>query len=61
MSKATYAEPSRTAFLRGLRVGIPICLGYFAVAVALGITARNAGMNALQSGVMSSSTCGICS
>ena len=53
MSKATYAEPSRTAFLRGLRVGIPICLGYFAVAVALGITARNAGMNALQSGVMS--------
>ena len=39
--------------LRGLRSGIPIALGYFAVAFALGITARNAGMSALQSGVMS--------
>ncbi|MCR4652417.1 MAG: AzlC family ABC transporter permease [Eubacterium sp.] len=40
-------------FLRGLRNGIPICLGYFAVSFALGIAAKNAGMNALQSGVMS--------
>ena len=38
---------------RGLRAGIPICLGYFAVAIALGINCRNAGMSALQSGVMS--------
>ncbi len=41
-------------FLRGLRVGIPIALGYFAVSFALGITARGAaGMNPLQAGAMS--------
>ncbi len=44
---------NRNAFLRGFRSGIPICFGYFAVAVALGITARNVGLSALQSGVMS--------
>jgi 4-azaleucine resistance transporter AzlC len=53
MDKSLNAEPSGRAFLRGLRVGIPICLGYFAVAIALGITARSAGMNAVQSGIMS--------
>ena len=42
-----------TVFRKGFRAGIPICMGYFAVAFAMGITARNAGMNALQSGVMS--------
>ena len=35
-------------FARGLRDGIPICMGYFAVSFALGITARGIGMNALQ-------------
>jgi 4-azaleucine resistance transporter AzlC len=40
-------------FLYGLRNGIPICLGYFAVSFALGIAAKNAGMTAMQSGVMS--------
>ena len=40
-------------FLRGLRDGIPICMGYFAVSFALGITARGIGMNALQAGLMS--------
>ena len=44
---------NRTWLLRGLRAGIPISLGYFAVAFALGITARNAGISAFQSGVMS--------
>lgn len=29
-----------------MRAGIPICLGYFAVALALGITARSAGIGA---------------
>ncbi len=33
--------------------GIPICMGYYAVSFALGIAARNTGMNALQSFVMS--------
>ncbi|MDO4476095.1 MAG: AzlC family ABC transporter permease [Lachnospiraceae bacterium] len=40
-------------FRRGLRVGIPISLGYMAVAFALGISCKSAGMNALQSGFMS--------
>ena len=40
-------------FQKGFRVGIPICLGYFAVSFALGITARDAGLSAFQSGVMS--------
>ncbi len=36
------------AFKKGMRNGVPIALGYFAVAFALGITAQNAGLNALQ-------------
>lgn len=40
-------------FLQGMRDGIPICLGYFAVALALGITARNAGLTAFQAGLAS--------
>lgn len=40
-------------FLKGMLAGIPICMGYFAVSFALGIAARNTGMNALQSFVMS--------
>lgn len=39
--------------LNGMRDGIPIGLGYFAVAFALGITARNAGITAIQGFVMS--------
>jgi predicted branched-subunit amino acid permease len=35
-------------FIKGLRDGIPIMLGYFAVSIALGISARNAGMTAPQ-------------
>jgi predicted branched-subunit amino acid permease len=40
-------------FRYGLRDGLPIGLGYFAVAFALGIAAKNAGLNALQAGVAS--------
>ena len=36
-----------------MRDGVPIGLGYFAVAFTLGITAGKAGMNALQSSLMS--------
>lgn len=43
----------RSYFVRGLRDGVPICLGYFAVAIALGITARNAGLTAFQAGLAS--------
>ena len=40
-------------FKRGLRVGIPIGLGYFAVSIALGIAARNAGFTPVQATVTS--------
>ena len=35
-------------FVRGMRAGIPISLGYFAVSLALGLSARNAGFSAFQ-------------
>ncbi len=38
----------KKAFREGIRDGIPIGLGYFAVAFSLGIVARKAGMNAFQ-------------
>lgn len=38
----------RKAFLEGLRDGLPIGLGYFAVAFSLGIVAKNAGLTAVQ-------------
>lgn len=44
---------NRLAFNKGLKDGIPIALGYFAVAFTLGIAARNAGVTALQSFVIS--------
>lgn len=44
---------SRTNFYRGVRDGMPIALGYFAVAFTLGIAARNAGFSALQAMVES--------
>ncbi len=37
-----------SVFLKGIRDGIPIGLGYFAVAFSLGIAARNAGLSAFQ-------------
>ncbi len=40
-------------FARGMRDGIPIMLGYLAVAFTLGIAARNAGLNAFQSALAS--------
>lgn len=36
------------AFLEGLRDGLPIGLGYFAVAFSLGIVAKNAGLTPVQ-------------
>ena len=43
-------------YRHGMRDGIPIALGYFAVAFTLGIAARNAGMNAWQ-GFLASALC----
>ena len=46
-------ENNRTCFRRGVRDGMPIALGYFAVAFTLGIAARNAGFSAVQAMVES--------
>ena len=43
----------RKWFLKGMKDGIPIMLGYFAVSIALGISARNAGMTAAQATIAS--------
>lgn len=39
---------NRTVFLGGMKDGIPIALGYFAVAFSLGIAAKKAGLTAIQ-------------
>ena len=46
----------KAGFARGMRDGIPIALGYFAVAFSLGITASNCGFSALQGFVASITT-----
>lgn len=46
-------QNDKISFFKGIRDGVPIALGYFAVAFTLGITAEKAGMNALQSSLMS--------
>ena len=48
-----YPATRRGWVLRGLRDGFPICMGYFAVAFALGIEARRVGLTAFQSFLMS--------
>lgn len=42
------ASPSTLAFREGLHDGIPIGLGYFAVAFSLGIICRSSGLNVFQ-------------
>lgn len=46
-------EENKTWLLRGMRDGIPIMLGYLAVAFTLGIAARGAGLTALQAALAS--------
>lgn len=51
MSISHMGEGARShtpALARGMRDGIPVGLGYLAVAFSLGIAARNAGLNAFQ-------------
>jgi len=43
----------RAVFLRGMKDGVPIGLGYLAVSFSLGIAVRNAGMTAFQGFLMS--------
>ena len=40
-------------FLKGMRAGIPISLGYFAVSIALGISARQAGIPSIAAAITS--------
>ena len=49
-------KPQKSAFAQGLRDGIPIALGYFAVAFSLGIAARDAGLTPFQ-GMLASMLC----
>lgn len=44
---------AKKTFLRGMKDGIPIGLGYLAVSFSLGIAVRNAGMTAFQGFLMS--------
>lgn len=44
---------NRKWYVDGLRAGVPIGLGYFAVGFTLGIAAREAGITAFQMGLMS--------
>ena len=41
-------ETNRSCLRNGMKDGLPIALGYFAVSFTLGITARSAGFSALQ-------------
>ena len=51
--QAARAGSSRKLFLTGLSEGLPIGLGYFAVAFSLGIAARGSGLTAVQGFVAS--------
>ena len=44
---------NKSVFAKGFRDGIPISLGYFAVAFSLGIAARSVGFTAFQALLMS--------
>ncbi len=55
MAKYSF-RPNKQAFRRGLRDGIPISLGYFAVSFSLGILAKRAGLLPFQ-GFLASLLC----
>ena len=46
--EAIAIDSNRTCFQRGLRDGMPIALGYFAVSFTQGLAAKNAGFSAFQ-------------
>ncbi|MCR5799883.1 MAG: AzlC family ABC transporter permease [Lachnospiraceae bacterium] len=46
-------QTNSQAFRKGIQHGVPIALGYFAVAFTLGIVAKKAGVTALQSFIVS--------
>ncbi len=46
-------KPNRNIFINGIKDGLPIGIGYFAVSFSLGIAAKNAGLNIFQSALVS--------
>lgn len=46
-------KQTRQEYIRGVRHGVPIGLGYFAVSFAIGITAKKAGMTVYEATLMS--------
>lgn len=56
-SPLTYSlKANKSVFLSGLKDGLPIGFGYFAVAFSLGVVAKNAGLSAFQ-GFLASALC----
>ncbi len=47
---------NKSWFLKGMRNGVPIALGYFAVAFTLGIVAKKSGITAFQAGLATALT-----
>lgn len=48
IQKMKIRRENKSVFKRGIKDGIPIGLGYFAVSFSLGIAAKNAGLSAFQ-------------
>ena len=46
-------QTRKQQFLQGVKAGIPIGLGYFAVSFSLGIMAKNMGLTPFQVALMS--------
>lgn len=46
-------ENNKTWYIKGIKDGIPIALGYFVVSFTLGIAAKNIGITAIQATIMS--------
>lgn len=44
-------------FVKGIHDGMPIALGYFAVAITLGLAAKKCGISVFQSGLLSFTNC----
>ena len=56
MKRKNITNSKEKIFIQGIRDGVPIGLGYFAVAFSLGIVARKAGINPFQ-GFLASALC----
>jgi predicted branched-subunit amino acid permease len=53
LDKGSLIMTRKQWFFRGMKAGIPISLGYFAVSIALGLAAKKAGITSLQAALTS--------